>query len=734
MSSKHIQGSIHPDLVSAAELKNDPKRRSNWVAPGETVTIHGLEISSGMFYMGSALVNEEGRRVTNEPSIINPAKPVDPTESQQSPYWYGSQTSYQSMSASDRWLYLKWLASGRTLPTTPNLVTLFLSGLERRALVDARHDPAAQAEIPAIEAEVRRLLRQHNAFMFGYQAKQFLLALRLVSGDLDREDLRPPALDDGWEVPLEMKIALGGFALRGEPLSPRWALAWTRSDPNIRLSTPAERCRKEFNDLFLKRYAEEHGDGMKLRDNKTRIRFHYSPSNRSLWGAVTLEAPNLPDVTRQRKATMALSLVAQVVARELDPYSRWVATHDDRASLRAVALLPVEICGRRKAVQEFRKWAEKKLCGKTCVELPVSEFVDLWSRSSTGNLTRREAEQLSEFLERFQYGIEPDICFGGVDPARLDALAFFRLPAAAKREPQQRLQDYWQAPQPGQRISDAFMPALTLLRLGLVVVLEKGKPSPAQLQLLESFIARAPGLAANERTRLRARLSWSLSQPVDIKGLKQRCAELPNDEDRQRCARFLVVLAGIDNRIGPDELKALEKAYRLLGLKREEIARDVHAVAVAMSEPVTIIPADVDAPGFALPAERPEPSKDRVRLSTDRVAAIVAETRLVGEVLGDVFMGDEAEIPEPVTAAEPETPAVALDLDNTHTELARRLSERARWSRAEVEQLSAELGLMAAGAIEALNEAAFALADEPFLEGDDLLDVNTEFVAEFMHA
>jgi hypothetical protein len=101
-------------------------------------------------------------------------------------------------------------------------------------------------------------------------------------------------------------------------------------------------------------------------------------------------------------------------------------------------------------------------------------------------------------------------------------------------------------------------------------------------------------------------------------------------------------------------------------------------------------------------------------------------------VLGDVFAHDAAEVPAPLTAAEPER--FALDLDDAHAELARRLAEHERWSRADVEQLCAELGLLAAGAIEALNEAAFDLTDEPFLEGDDPLDVNTEIILEFVHA
>ena len=717
MNPDHNQQAIHPDLVPAAELKKDPKRISRWVAPGETVTIRGLEISCGMFYMGSVLLNHEGRRITNEPSIINPAKPVDPTETLTSPYWYGGHASYQSMSAGDRWRYLEWLASGRAMPATPSFVSIFLCGLERRALVDAPYDPVAQAEIPAIEAEVHRLISQHNAYMFSYQAKQFLLALRLVTGDLNSENLRPPAPDESWEVPLELKIGLGGFALRGEPLPPKWALAWTRSDPNIRLSTPARRCPKEFNELFLKRYAAQHGGGISVRNNKTRIRFHYTPSNRSLWGSVTLEAPNLPDVTRQRKVTWALSMLALAVSKELDPYSRWVSMHHERTSLRASALLPAEIGVRRKAVKEFRRWAESKLNGGSSVELPVREFVDLWSRSSTGNMTRREAEQLSEFLERMTYGIEPDIRFGGVEPARVDRLIFFRLPEPG---------------QPGQ--SADYGRALTLLRLGLVVALNNGAASAAQTALLERFVTRAPGLDTNERARLNARLHWSLARPVDIKGLKQRCAELPGDEERQQLARFLVVLAGIDNRFGSDELKALERAYKLLGLKHQEIARDVHAIATAMHEPVTIIPADTDAPAYTLPAERPEPPKNRVRLSSERVASIEAETRRVGTVLGDVFGEDEVAEPEAVSMTESESPALQLDLNDAHLGLARRLIEREQWTRTEVESICAELGLLASGAIETLNAAAFDLVDEPFLEGDDPLDVNTEFVLEFMHA
>jgi hypothetical protein len=145
MNSRFFHQAIHSDLVAASELKSDPKRQSRWVSPGEMVTIRGLEISSGMFYVGSMLYTPDGRRVTNEPSIINPAKPVNPAETQMSPYWYGGYSSYQSMGAGERWRYLEWLAAGRPLPAPASFVSIFLCGLERRALVDAVHDPVARA-------------------------------------------------------------------------------------------------------------------------------------------------------------------------------------------------------------------------------------------------------------------------------------------------------------------------------------------------------------------------------------------------------------------------------------------------------------------------------------------------------------------------------------------------------------------------------------------------------------
>jgi uncharacterized tellurite resistance protein B-like protein len=288
-------------------------------------------------------------------------------------------------------------------------------------------------------------------------------------------------------------------------------------------------------------------------------------------------------------------------------------------------------------------------------------------------------------------------------------------------------------------LSSAYKAALVLIRLGMVVVTADGPVTPNQRYLLEQYVENARQFTQTERARLAARLHWSLTQPLDLTALKQRCNEL-DEEERGRIGQFLVGLAGVDGRFGPDELKTLEKVYKFLSLKQEHVSRDVHTMATALSnparEPVTIIPADEGAPAFALPSERPEKQVVRVNLSSDRVAAIIAETHLVTEVLGNVFVQDEADVvsPDAEKGAEPTAECAIPGLDESHSVLARLLAERSSWLRSEVEGLSSRLGLMAAGAIEAINEAAYEFADEPFLEGDDPLEVNTEIISEFIYA
>ena len=744
MNADQQQTIVHEDMGSDSMAKDDGALGSNWVSPGRSVTVHGIEISSGLFYLGTRIFSPDGKTITNDPSIINPSKPVDRLKMYRTPEWYGARTSYQQMSASDRAVYLEWLARGRTGGVPNSHLLVFFSGLERRVLVDARHSDDAMADVPVIEAEVRRLLKQYGGdYTFQYQATQFLLAIQVLRDLPDLAMLTPPDSPNAWEFPMELKLALGMFAVQGKPVPAEWALSWAQAHPDVRMGTAANRCPKEFRELFVRRYAAEYGDGIRLTKNKARVKFYYSPTNRSLWGSVSVEAPDLPDVSRQRKSVGRLALTVMRVSTELDAYSRWAGQHHDRHSLRAVSLLPPELASRRIAVKRFTKWLEQRLNGADHAFVPIAELVSTWSLSTTGSMTKREAERLSEFLESCRYGFEPDSRYGGVSLSTVDTVILFRLPKKPEPVATETTAELFTSLRRSSSVVElrhVYRAALTLLRLALVVALQNGTPSSSQVMLLERFIARAQPLTDAERARLLARLHWGLKQPQDVKGLKVRCSELESDDERQAYGRFLIGLAGIHGGIGPAELKTLEKVYSLLGLKHADVSRDVHVVATATagpaSEPVTIIPAEDDAPSFALPAEPTTLSPTRVNLSTERVAAIIAESHLVSEVLGSVFAEGE---PDAIVNDDDGHSVRGPDdvipgLDEPHSTLARQLAQQSSWPRAEVERLSHHLGLMTAGAIEAINHAAFEFADEPFIEGDDPLEVNMKISVEFIHA
>lgn len=166
----------------------------HWVPAGEAIEIAGEKIPGGMFYLGTSTGLSYGE---TEPSMIDPNLPVarrivDIAE-RLTYYW----PSYDSLSPEARRAYLQWLSSGRKAPhANIGYVFIFFYGLERRAFVDAKSDPDAAAEVPAIIAEVERLraIYQDNYSFQGY-TRRFLEFLTTEGFREKRYLEKPPEVD-----------------------------------------------------------------------------------------------------------------------------------------------------------------------------------------------------------------------------------------------------------------------------------------------------------------------------------------------------------------------------------------------------------------------------------------------------------------------------------------------------------------------------------------------------------
>lgn len=713
------------ELPAAAPVPASPAWRpatmgsAEWVPLGTSIDVRGRTIDGGVYVGDRSSMSAVANWGRPEPALVDPRLRVDDscpdTTGATMDYW----PAYDTMTPAARAAYLDWLAAGRPGGTYIGYPFLFFAGIERRVLVDAQSDGAARDEIPALLEEVERLLDLYgdNDSFHGY-ATGFLAAARLVYLPGSIGEIELPRERNGWELPVEIQLAVGAMVEEGKPIPAEWALAWLRTHPEIWLRTPAQRCPDEFGALFMHRYRARYGEGLRIRRPQRRLTLRYRPASGSFGGSVEIEAPRLPDISRLRAPVQQLAAIAGEVTESLAPYSRYVGRTSDRDSLTAIALLPPELVAEHESsdLRALIETVERHLGLAPLAVVPVSELTALWSKGSTAKMSKREAVSLAELLEARGYGIEPDARSSSLNLANHGVAVAWRLDAS----------------EVGADMTPAFTAATAMLRLGVTLARADGEVSPQELARLEQHIESVFDLSPPERRRLDAHLQWLIAEPLGRAGLKRQLAEL-EPEQRQAIGRLLIAVAAADGHLHAREMAALSRGYEALGLNPAAIHSDLHSLA-AGDDPVPILKPDSELDDRAVP---PAPAQDdgsaEVTLDRNRIARVLRSTEEVSAVLSAVFADDEGESP---AADEPERDEGAEEsiggLDAAHSELVRRVASQPIWSRTEFEALAETLGLLPAGAIEAVNELAFEVMGEPLLEGEEDLEVNGHALKELL--
>lgn len=714
-----------PSFASVRTVRTSaPVRRpstARWIPPGETAEVAGFPLPNGMLYVGSSLPPVKEWALEAEPALLDPSLPIDKRsadfDGRLMTYW----PSYSTIPPACRSAYLQWLAGGRNSPTAGiGYVFLFFYGLERRLLFDNTRSEVSPTEADSIRAEVARLLGIYrNSNSFRRYASTFHDLNLLLRRSFDVDEIKPPQQRDGWELPIATRLALGVFASEEKPLSAEWALSWVLTSPEVPLRTPAQRCPDEFRELFLLRYRDSFGDGIRLRPNKTRLKIDYQPASASFGGPVTLTA-DLPDVARTSATLDRLRKLAEQASQELDPFSRWVGRTGETASPPAIALLPAPLARGRgnEATRVLGDWLEAQLEGRDLALIDSSDLLAHWPSKEQGRPSRRELETLSDFLASRGLGIEPDVALGGAALTRSQRAALFRLPGGVRDKP-----------------SPAYQGAAVLLHLAATVAAADGEVSIAEERHLMEHLDTAMDLPAADRSRLEAHFRWLASAPPSFTRSKKNIEEVSQDE-RRGLGAFLISLAGADGHLDPGEVKVLSKIYPLLGLEPQSLYSDVHQLMSAQTapaeEPVPMRPAELPK-GFAIPRP-PEAAPSRaIELDLAKVKAKLAETERVSRLLGEIFVEEEESAPVAPPAPVPAADEYAIaGLDGAHSALLLRLGGSASWERAQVERLADALGLLPDGALEVINEAAIAACGTPLLEGDELIEIDQEILQEML--
>jgi uncharacterized tellurite resistance protein B-like protein len=667
-----------------------------WFPPGHACKIQGRTITSGMIYCGESLPSI---RNPNEPdpALIGPRLAIDarnPDATGESmTYW----PSYFAISPSARAAYLDWLQAGRGPGVNIGYVFLFFYGIERRVLIDAPALPHAKAEVPALLAEVERLLGLYgDNDSFRRYANNFLTVAQILHFGVNVREIVPP-MNASFEMPLAAKVGLGALIAQGEPIPPVWALSWLKTHPETKLRTPATRCMKEFNELFRFRYQAAFGSGMIVERNRAKLTVAYRPASATFPSEIRASNVDLPDVSKLVGPMRKLWEISDRATRDLEEYSRWVGKTEDRTSLTAITLLPNELLPRvtTPIVKEFREFLQSVLATQSIAVVPLADLLRFWPEAGP-KPDKKAFGQIARMLETGGIGIEPDPRFTPGFQTDIDQIALLRQRSTASTA------------------SPEYASALALIQMGILVSSADGSISESEERALQALVGHEPGLIDADRLRLHAYLFLARARPPKLQHVKAKLEHI-SPAQREIVRQHLVGLVGADGQVSPGEIRLLERIYDMLGFDSTQIHAHVHTHATGRSPSQNAVKSGADAS-----------HAESALFDPELAMRIEHETAVVGNTLKEIFF-DEEELPttEEATSADfTDAPVgdgatINAPLDAQHHAVLLALSAKNTWTRNELDELVRNAGLrFVDSTVEEINGAGFEHGIDQLIEPD----------------
>jgi tellurite resistance protein len=375
---------------------------------------------------------------------------------------------------------------------------------------------------------------------------------------------------------------------------------------------------------------------------------------------------------------------------ELEPYSRYLGRNPEkREALEGVLQLPVMLW------PESSRKALDILKAQVAQGMVVMTFNDLAAAfKSTGDLTREKVQGLASALESVHVCIEPDILAGAKSPKPEDNVILFHCEPTSTEL----------------RTTAAYKVALVTVELAAGVAAADGDFSALEVRYLNDNIESWVHLSPSTQARLKAHVQLLKLAPISLTSLKKKIEPL-NSEAREAIASFSATLAQADGVVSPEEVKFLEKIYKLLGVDQKKVFSDIHVATT--SENSKTVSTSANGTG--------------IKLDTARIAALQQDTEKLSALLTNIFNEDEYRAPPPQQDEEKIENKI-LNLDEAHTAFARMLISRPSWLRSELSDVALDLDVMLDGALERVNEAALDAHDITFTEGDDPIEINPELL------
>lgn len=696
--------------------------------------------ATAKFY-GPATILKVDRRVIDSPlvyvckgtlqdipdaSLIESGLPVSSSGkfAEQLPYW----PSYRAASPAQRSLYLDWLFGGRCDPNVElGYVFIYFYGLERRSLVD-------RADHSAIASEILRLLPLYGySRSFRRYASSLLWTTIWLS--LGAESVPPSVIRDAlsttdWSEET-LNTCLACFAQYRRPLPNKLVYRVAQQDVRSPRSVLLKRHPDLHKEAFLKRLEVQFPGGFQARAGKRDRRLEYFPASATLGRIYDVGGPlageRIPNVLGTPSQFSPLVSVWVQTIEDLKQY--------DRAHKKAAAgectgdmyeALPEHL--RSGDHPHFEKWCQlidRSVTDDGWTISAVCEFAKIEDLPERKKLTKAQSIDLATTAAHMGFAFEPDPRITGKNYEWNQLVSVF----PATEELSQDVASYHAA--------------AVLLELGVGIAAADGQIDDIELGRLSSHLEAQFDLSSQDSARLEhLRYLFTKQPPREFSAAKTLQKTLPLKQ-RKLIGEFLVGIAAADEQIAPEEVKALGKAYRALGLSSADLDELLRSVTVEPSKP-----------------ESQESSPSVFSLDLNRINAIMQETLQVTQFLRDAMLadaeGDEiatapndrekaptpalvVEKPKPFSPAPAtlaKTAAPSVEGNDRFARLAVRLQPllkaalaQDRWTRKALDEISRSHRLMLGAGIEQINEWSYEeFGDAIFVELDEEIEVQSRLL------
>jgi hypothetical protein len=610
--------------------------------------------------------------------------------------------------------YLLWLQGGRCDSKAPiGQVMLYLYGLERRAVHDVRTDPTARAELPAIRAEIERLLSVYGRHARFKERAGALSDFLAAQGAPASSYLTAPGVREGPLTHTE-RVALAQCAQDGARLPPAWALRLSVSLLQALLQDVPPTPREKLAAYFIQLYGKHHGPGIVLPAGSRRLQLKYWPDSPTFDGTlkwVTVDT-SLPAVA-EGDLPPELSGLVQEMARQL---ARSGGRVPEVAAAPPVPsprgeYLARPTCEWPDVYRRFLETLRAEVLPGRLTEKWLTELVKAFTELQM--LTLEKYRTLCEALAREGIGVHPDPRFS--DRMHGQLVLFREDPATAATEP-----------------SAAYRACTLLVDLTSVVIASDNQHQFSPAAMLAQ-LHQEPGLTLSERMRLAAHLHLAMLDPLKLPSLQRQVQALASEE-RTRTGERLVGLVrlGHGSTLRGKPLKRLLRCFEMLGLDTDQVF-DSDAVEPRHARSGT------PSNGYRIPPRPTAAVPARVELDFSKVAALHQEQERVSALLDPVFstprfLESAPAVISGVDARLQQDRALGraglLGLDPVASAFLDVLLGKASWTRAELGALARAQGLPLDGVLERLNEASYEQLDMPLFDDGDPLVLRPEAVVE----